>query len=643
MNKQNNISLLASVAIFKKLFNENKDIYDIIAEFIKNVIFSNHLYIFSLSQIHDAVCSKFNFDIPESVFKTTLKKRLKDLCKQDTSIQKYYVQNTSFTVNTIPNLANKEQQDVATVIDALKSFLKQKKFNLSEDDAFEKLKKFLLGENIPEKVLFSEFVLSHQNDPIKNIIDEIKEGLIIYTGIRYSPNIGQNSGWPTKLTIYLDTEIIFNICGFNGDYHKQKTIELINYIKELNSIRNQISLKYFTDTKDIIENFFISAISEIKNQNIPVIQSSANEYIHNYCKDDPSKVIELKSKLYQNLQNLSIIEENIDLDPNYNLVSAELLDRIRKSIEDKAFGFDEKKCLYILNIYSKIYQIRGCNTFQNFANVNHVLLTETSFAKYIAYDDSVNIGHKFLATDEDFLINKFWFKLNKGLGNQNSKPINFDVLIQAKIIISTQLSDKIYKIYEELQTRADTGKISIEELKSQLTELHTLHKRPEDINQQDFPVIDCFLKHKDVEDFIAMNAEKERKIQKGDKAIKILDKIRKEKRNAINYNKLHKKKMCSIYSSVIVFTISILFCGTLYFILEILFYLGQFISDIAKETFFAELLTYIIIVFILTIVSFPAAKKYAKAFYKLRSCLLKKSYTKFISKLDYRILKDEDF
>ena len=75
MDNKANISLLASVAVFKKLFNESKDLYDIIAEFIKNVISSSKLNIFSLCDLHNAVCSKFNFDIPESVFKTTLKKR----------------------------------------------------------------------------------------------------------------------------------------------------------------------------------------------------------------------------------------------------------------------------------------------------------------------------------------------------------------------------------------------------------------------------------------------------------------------------------------------------------------------------------------------------------------------------------------
>ncbi len=66
--------MLASLAVFRELYDENKDIYQIIADFLLNIIQSKSLNGFSLKEISEELNNTYQFDIPDAVVKTALKK-----------------------------------------------------------------------------------------------------------------------------------------------------------------------------------------------------------------------------------------------------------------------------------------------------------------------------------------------------------------------------------------------------------------------------------------------------------------------------------------------------------------------------------------------------------------------------------------
>ena len=71
---------LASLAVFKELYDNKKDIYAVICEFIIEAIKLKRIYQFSLTEITSQVNDIFDFNILDAVIKTALK-RIKFITK----------------------------------------------------------------------------------------------------------------------------------------------------------------------------------------------------------------------------------------------------------------------------------------------------------------------------------------------------------------------------------------------------------------------------------------------------------------------------------------------------------------------------------------------------------------------------------
>ena len=85
-----------------------------------------------------------------------------------------------------------------------------------------------------------------------------------------------------------------------------------------------------------------------------------------------------------------------------------------------------------------------------------------------------------LATDLNFITNLFWFKLNKGLGN-NEYPKSFDIVTKSQIILLSRLNESLASIFEELQTNSKNGNITENEAAQVIAKLRQEVKKPEEI------------------------------------------------------------------------------------------------------------------------------------------------------------------
>ena len=65
---------MASLAVFKQLFNSGHNIFSIIAEFVKQEIISNGLTDFTEQRMHDLLLEDNGFDVPQAVIRTAMKK-----------------------------------------------------------------------------------------------------------------------------------------------------------------------------------------------------------------------------------------------------------------------------------------------------------------------------------------------------------------------------------------------------------------------------------------------------------------------------------------------------------------------------------------------------------------------------------------
>lgn len=106
--------------------------------------------------------------------------------------------------------------------------------------------------------IISEFILYKEHDEdIQSKIQSIREGSILYSGLNY--NISEIGSIRKPLTLYLDTEILFFLAGFNGEIYKTLALDMMELIKNANQKKRVIKLLYFTDVRKEVESFFGAA------------------------------------------------------------------------------------------------------------------------------------------------------------------------------------------------------------------------------------------------------------------------------------------------------------------------------------------------------------------------------------------------
>jgi hypothetical protein len=116
--------LLASLAVFRELYNAEKDVYGIISVFLTDIIKLENLYSFSLNEITNKLNSTFEFEIPDAVVRTSLN-RLTFLEKQ----HGVYLVTDISSINTTTFDLKKQtiQSNNETIIDNLFKFIEIEK------------------------------------------------------------------------------------------------------------------------------------------------------------------------------------------------------------------------------------------------------------------------------------------------------------------------------------------------------------------------------------------------------------------------------------------------------------------------------------------------------------------------------------
>lgn len=482
-NIQEDNKLIASLAVFRELFNSEKDIYGVISVFLSDIIKSQALYTFTLTDITTTFNKIYEFDIPAAVVNTSLG-RLDYVEKRQGS---FVVNNFSLLQDT--NINTKQSEILLNnnhIIENLFRFIEEEKSieltQTEKETISHSFCSFVLDESNGNQYIeyITAYILKNESDiNFKGQLNLIREGVILYSGIKYSNDLNDLGTWRTEMTIFVETEILFHLAGYNGELYKTFVLDFLSYVREINQKAKKkiIHLKYFKESKNEIEGFFTKARYLIEGSKIPNPRITAMVTIVNGCSK-PSDVLEKKSDFYTLLKSYSIEEDTygkyFDVENyKYNIVSQELIEKISKEIDK-----DSHEYLNFLN-YISIHR-REANP-NNFENIRVILLTGNSITLKVAFNDLLkDIGHVPLATHLSFLTNKFWFKLNKGFG-KNNLPKSFDIISKAQMVLSKVLSDNVGDKYMELQEQFKKGTISEEQVKSRILDLRNQVRKPEDI------------------------------------------------------------------------------------------------------------------------------------------------------------------
>lgn len=476
-------TLLASLAVFRELYNSEKDVYGTIASFLNEIIRIEALYSFTLNDITSKLNSTYEFTIPDAVVKTSLG-RLSYLQKDRTN---YVVQDVSkIKDDSLDEKQNQIKANNNSIYEKLTHFVEMKlsrKLNDNEKETlFHSFCNFIIDQSNGNAFIefITSFIVENEGDErFLQQINQIREGVILYSGIKFNNNLNDLGTWRTELTIYLETEILFHFAGYNGELYQNFVLDLFSLIREINTKAQKrlIKLKYFPEIKVEIEGFFTKARYLVEGNQKPNPKTTAMVSIVNGCKT-PSDVVEKRSDFFLLLKGNGIGEDESQdyYNPSnfkYNVINQDILDKVSNEIDE-----DAEPHLKFLNYISIV---RKQSNEANFENIGHILLTGNKTTLKVAWNELVkDTGYVPLATHLSFLTNKFWFKLNKGFG-KGSLPKSFDVITKAQVVLSKVLNDSVGDKFQDLKTQFKEGKITEEQARARIINLRNQVRKPEDI------------------------------------------------------------------------------------------------------------------------------------------------------------------
>lgn len=538
---------LASLAVFRVLYDSEKDIYGIISEFILQIIISKSKYSFNLTEITYMLNNTYDFNIPEAVVKPSLK-RLNFLTKVHGN---YSVNNLSeLQTSNINEKKEKIQENNEKIIRELFEFIeKSNKIILNEKQKGEIVHSFcsfLLDNSNGGR--YSEYISAYliknkRDSNFKKQLNTIKEGVVLYTGIKYNNNINDVGSWNCNLTIYIETEILFRFAGYDGELHKMLFDDFYSYVKEINRNKpNLIKLKYFREVDKEIGRFFNKAEEIVEGKELLAPKGTAMASIVNGC-NSKSDVIEKKVDFFQLLQTSGIKKDNYDdyfneKNHKYNIDDKTVKETVSKSLEIENID-DYLKFLNYISIHRK-----QANE-NNFDNIKYILLSGNHKTLNVAWHKEIKKGGNVpLATDLSFLTNKFWFKLNKGFG-KNRYPKSFDIITKAQIILSTQLNESVGKKFDELQVKFKDGELTEEQAKATIIELRKQMKKPEEIKEEDISSILDSISEDSIEVFLKEQEHFKNMAHKETEENTLLKNDLRQKENEIEEHKKSRKALAS--------------------------------------------------------------------------------------------------
>lgn len=638
------VKFLSSLALISSICNkeESTDIYQVISSFVKSTICISQLHIFSIVELNAHIKTIFELEIPDAVLRKAISVLLNNKSISLTKGEYRVIDSASLCNDKSIIETDQNEQIYQDLKQQLFEYIKRKYTgNITAADfqiIEETFNNFILGGYIENSfsTFITAFILKLENSN-KDLFNQIKEGLILYNGIRYN-QIPNGKAWKNSTIFFLDTEYLFNAVGLNGPLYKQMFFDFYNLVKEINSStpsdrngKNIIQIRYFKETKEEISDYFKAADSIKRGKAILNPGKEAMKNIVNGCKNS-SDVLRKKSDMFYELGTLGIIEHpsqiNITDNPKYILETEEL---VEKFISDANPLIEKEKYSY-LKFCDYLNILRNGIQSKNIESVGYTLLSENSIGRMLSknisdyYKDN-NIGN--FICRMDFVTDRLWFKLNKGIGN-STKPISFDIVARSQITFAGILRNEISREYDDYLKDLKDGHLNSERAESLYNELRQREVSPDSINSNNVDESllylhseDKYEKFRKEQDFYKLESKKVPLLEKTvESTQKEIDKIKaelyqykkKEKRERFNE---HNKKKKGKKITLLIYVILNKLIAVLAF-LVLFYFLYEFYIKYEDKTEIINLFNILMGIFGLTIIG-GSYKAYRQLYFRMKS------------------------
>lgn len=174
-------------------------------------------------------------------------------------------------------------------------------------------------------------------------------------------NIGETGSITKPLTLYLGTEILFSLAGYNGEIFHQFACDFFEQVRLANTgATPKIVLRYFADIKKEIDDFFNIACEIVEGKRYRLLDKPAMKAITNGCNTSADVDIK-KSDFYHLLQFSFGIAE----DPNNDYYGEEFFSSNLESFdyEDETDKDKKKELGFYLNQNAVCLRSKDPNVF----------------------------------------------------------------------------------------------------------------------------------------------------------------------------------------------------------------------------------------------------------------------------------------
>ena len=243
-----------------------------------------------------------------------------------------------------------------------------------------------------------------------------------------------------------------------------------------------ITLKFFSKVEDDIDQFYGRAERIVAGHG-EINFSQAMKDIVDGCKDI-SDVSDKKVEFFRKLHTEHAIRKDdkanyyTDSDSVYNLEGlklSEFPDTDEQNFEGYMF------C-------SHINKLRKGQQTTDYLASKYLCVTDTrrvlEISKAIAeYEKNQNSGDRYCdyAVSLSYITNLLWYKLNRGFGSFEF-PKNLDVVIKARTILSSYITQGITTTYKDIRDKFAAGELTQEQAAARIVALKEKKTLPEDLD-----------------------------------------------------------------------------------------------------------------------------------------------------------------
>jgi hypothetical protein len=531
--------VLTSAALFRALYDNNKDIYDVVSEFIRSTVILNSTWSFNATECTANLYKDFGFQLPDAIVNTCLRSRLVKSGELTVNHGVYSVTKNFEHSSSIQSEYESTKGEYDEILKELVRHVKGRSTILVDESKLRSaFNDFLLYENYTKEYAeyISHFLIANQDNVLfKEKLNRIEEGLVLYTGIRYTSDLSTLGNWSGNLTIFLDTEHLFSAIGYNGILHKRVFDDFFALVKEVNQKNGgRILLRYFSETERDVIDFFYAAEKILENKNQVDPSKTAMLFIINGA-NSKSEIISRKTIFFDSLNKCRILlddNSNYYKEVDYNVESQTAIDALKERFNHHT---EASKYADILKRFTKINCLRKGVSNTGIDKVAAIFMTENGLTQTVAFSDLVrsNGGIPF-ATNIEFMTERLWFKLNKGFSGDVSLPVSFDIVTKAKIVFSSQLNNAVSDNFRKLKIEHREGRLTDEQAALLIAELRGKPSNPDDFTENDFDDSIDFIGSKFIEKTLREKSVLEESSRRGEAAVEKLRLYEHDKKIATN-------------------------------------------------------------------------------------------------------------